>query len=200
MKSLKDKIELLGLVLCGGKSTRMGEDKSIIEYHGMPQRNYVYKLLSKVCSRTYFSIREDQLSEIPDHALYIIDKNEYKGPYNGLLSAHAAHPEAAWLVLACDLPLMDAVSLQSLVAARNNEVATAFATSESGLPEPLAAIWEPEGLARSVEFLTSGRVTCPRKFLIGQSPELVYPENDSILMNANSKEDYNEVFLRIEAT
>ncbi len=177
----------------------MGEDKGILEYHGIPQRDHVYRLLSKLCSRTYFSIREDQLQEIQDHSLCILDRNEYKGPYNGLLSAYASYPEAAWMVLACDLPLMDLATLDLLVAGRDRtKVATAFATSETGLPEPLAAIWEPEGLARSIEFLASGRVTCPRKFLIAESPKLVFPENDSVLMNANSKDDYQEILFKLE--
>ena len=34
-----------GLVLSGGQSSRMGTDKALIDYHGIPQYAYVYDLL-----------------------------------------------------------------------------------------------------------------------------------------------------------
>ena len=95
--------KIYGLVLAGGQSTRMGKDKGLIPYHGLPQREYLYHLLSRVCDKTFLSIRPDQKDEIDDMEV-IIDKDEYKGPYNGLLSAHKEYPEVAWLVVACDLP------------------------------------------------------------------------------------------------
>ncbi|MFT5737968.1 MAG: molybdopterin-guanine dinucleotide biosynthesis protein A, partial [Maribacter sp.] len=33
--------KIYGLVLAGGKSTRMGVDKGLITYHGLPQRDYL---------------------------------------------------------------------------------------------------------------------------------------------------------------
>ncbi|WP_337251646.1 molybdenum cofactor guanylyltransferase [Maribacter halichondriae] len=96
--------KIYGLVLSGGKSSRMGTDKGLIDYHGAPQREYLYDLLSQVCERTFISLREEQESELPARMQTIIDLNEFKGPYNGLLSAHKKFPDVAWLVLACDLP------------------------------------------------------------------------------------------------
>ena len=53
--------KLYGLVLSGGRSTRMGKDKGLINYHGIPQRDYIYNLLNEVCDETYMSIRKDQV-------------------------------------------------------------------------------------------------------------------------------------------
>jgi len=183
--------KLYGLVLSGGKSTRMGTDKGLIEYHGVPQREYLYALLSQVCEHTFVSLREDQKSELPEGMHTIVDLNEFRGPYNGLLSAHKKYPEAAWLVLACDLPLMDLDALKELIAARNPErEATAFALKENPLPEPLCAIWEPQALQNSVSYLESGNGTCPRKYLINHDTALVFPKNESALLNANSEDEY----------
>lgn len=189
--------KIYGLVLAGGKSTRMGKDKGLIPYHGLPQRDYLYHLLGRVCDSTFVSIRPDQKDEIDDMEV-IVDKDEYKGPYNGLLSAHKEHPEVAWLVLACDLPLLDLISLQELIAARDpNLMATSFAQKENPLPEPLCAIWEPQALKKSIDYLNEGAGTCPRKFLINSDVKLVFPRDPKVLLNANSEEEYKEAIVKL---
>jgi molybdopterin-guanine dinucleotide biosynthesis protein A len=190
--------KLYGLVLSGGKSTRMGTDKGLIRYHGVPQREYLFDLLSEVCEGTFVSLREEQAAELPSRMSTIVDLNEYRGPYNGLLSAHKKHPEAAWLVLACDLPLMDLDALKELIAQRDQtKQATAFALRENPLPEPLCAIWEPRALQNSIAYLESGNGTCPRKYLINHDTKLVFPTNENVLLNANSEVEYKEALLKL---
>ncbi len=190
--------KLYGLVLSGGKSTRMGSDKGLIEYHGVPQREYLYDLLSEVCDETFISLREEQQSELPSRVQTIVDLNEYKGPYNGLLSAHKKYPDAAWLVLACDLPLMNKEALQQLILERNtSKQATAFALSANPLPEPLCAIWEPHALVNSAAYLDEGNGSCPRKYLINSATELVFPKNEAVLLNANSEQEYQEALEKL---
>ena len=187
-----------GLVLAGGKSTRMGKDKGMIEYHGMPQREYLYHLLSRVCEKTYVGIRSDQKEDFPEGMETIVDDDSYKGPYNGLISAHKKFPEVAWLVLACDLPLIDLASLQELIAGRDPDaVATSFAQKKDPLSEPLCAIWEPKAFEKSISYLEGGNGTCPRKFLIGNETKLVFPSNENVLLNANSEEEYKEAIVRL---
>lgn len=189
---------LYGLVLVGGESSRMGHDKSIINYHGIPHREYLYNLLLKVCDAVFLSLRTDQHAR--EGLKFILDRNRYKGPYNGLMSAHHQFPHVAWLVLACDLPLIDLEGLRQLIAHRNpSKMATAFASTENSLPEPLAAIWEPHGLVRAKAHLNNGTSTTPRKYLINSSVELVFPENMEILLNANSKEEYKEALAKLKS-
>lgn len=181
------KTPLYGLVLCGGKSTRMGADKCDMDYHGMPQGKYLYEQLRPLCDKTFLSIRKDQELAWAASMPVIRDRDEYKGPFNGLLSAHRLHPDAAWLVVACDLPMLNTKILQELITERAlKEVATAYATKESGLPEPLVAIWEPAGLARAIRYLEDASSSCPRKFLIRSNAALVTAADDAYLMNANS--------------
>lgn len=190
---------LFGLVLAGGKSTRMGSDKGWLTYHDAPQQEYLYALLEEICEDVFLSIRKEQLPDIPDGFKTITDNNEHRGPFNGILSAHALHPEAAWLVLACDLPLIDGKTLQLLVDKRNpDKSATSFATQESGLPEPLATIWEPRGLREAKEYLKTAESSCPRKFLINSDIELAHPKHDELLYNANSLSDYEFVKSKLE--
>ena len=183
---------LYGLVLSGGKSTRMGSDKGLLEYHGVPQREYFYTLLEQFCDEVYLSLRPDQQQEVPQNFNYIVDNDNYRGPFNGILSAHEEFPERAWLVLACDLPLLDRDTLKTLVEERDPKVyATAMATKKTGLPEPLVAIWEPKGLSAAMPYLTLSESSCPRKYMINADIKTVHPREDKLLYNANSLEEYH---------
>ena len=115
-----------------------------------------------------------------------------------MLSAHSRHPEVAWLVLACDLPLMDLPGLEQLIRERDPEkFATSFASKDNPLPEPMCAIWEPKALQKAISYLEAGNGTCPRKFLINNDTKLVFPENKNVIMNANSEEDYKDALKKL---
>lgn len=191
---IEGKGELFGLVLAGGKSTRMGEDKGILQYHGVPQREYTVALLNSCGIKTFLSVRSDQQDQIPTGMDVILDRDEFRGPFNGLLSAHRAYPDVAWLVVACDMPLLKAEDIAFLIQERDPErMATAFATVKSGLPEPLAAIWEPAGLAAAMTYLETAMSSCARKFLINHDTKLVHPKDDRVLANANDPETFREL-------
>jgi len=190
--------KLYGLVLSGGRSTRMGMDKGAIAYYGIPQQEHLYDLLDGLCEKVFISLREDQKGNMPNTIATITDLNKFKGPYNGLLSAHEKYPDAAWLVLACDLPLMDVSALNELISQRDGtKNATAFALKSNPLPEPLCAIWEPQAFMASKSYLESGVGTCPRKFLIHNDTKLVYPKNENVLLNANSIEEYHKAMAQL---
>ncbi|MEO9891257.1 NTP transferase domain-containing protein [Aurantibacter sp.] len=190
--------KLNGLVLSGGKSTRMGTDKGLITYHKVPQREHLYNLLGEVCDHTFISLRGEQEKEMSHGFATLADEDKFRGPFNGILSAHNFDKKAAWLVLACDLPLIDIAALKELIEARDpNKYATAFANDENPLPEPLCAIWEPHALQKAITYLEAGNGSCPRKFLINNDTKLVFPKNKNVILNANSVQDYNAALTKI---
>ncbi|MBC3541605.1 molybdenum cofactor guanylyltransferase [Rufibacter sediminis] len=181
---------LFGLVLSGGQSSRMGQDKGLLQYHGVTQRAHLYSLLQQVCERVYLSLRPCQEAELEGDFQYLLDELDVRGPLNGILSALQQHPQAAWLVVACDLPLVNASTLEKLVRERDSsKIATAYATTGSHLPEPLVAIWEPAAFAPALAFTETGK-TCPRKFLLHTDIKLIHPADDEELYNANSPEEF----------
>ena len=138
---------LQGLVLAGGRSTRMGTSKLNLRIHAVPQVNYCVEILSSVCRSVCISLRSDQKIEAERcEATIIEDLYVESGPMSGLLSAFELYPRVAWLVLACDMPFVNRETLQDLVKSRDpNGYVTAFVTSQ-GAPEPLLAIYEPRCL------------------------------------------------------
>ncbi|HVI46936.1 MAG TPA: NTP transferase domain-containing protein [Chitinophaga sp.] len=183
---------LKGLVLCGGLSTRMQEDKSKIVYHGMPQWQYLSQLLAGFTDEVYLSCRHEQLTAFNNYPNTITDAVPYGGPSAGLLSAHQQFPAAAWLVLACDLPLISSQSLEVLIRSRNpHKAATAFISPVNNLPEPLIAIWEPAGLAALEQNVIAGK-NCPRKTLLNSDIELLSNPYATEQFNANTPEEKAE--------
>lgn len=175
---------LYGLVLAGGQSRRMGQDKAWLDYHGRPQLAVAADLLRAVCAQVFVSARPGQL--LPGAAPLIEDRLLGFGPVGGILSAMEAHREAAWLVLACDLPRLEAAALAQLSRGREPlRLATAFVSPFDGLPEPLCAIYEPPMRARLYALLARGRA-CPRQALIGARIALLQPECPRTLDNVNT--------------
>lgn len=189
--------ELYGLILSGGQSSRMGQDKAALEYYGKPQIEYLYELLKGFLPHTFISLRAGQ--EISFTQDVVIDSLDTKGPINGIISAMDAYPEASWLVLACDLPMITEKTIAQLIKERDStKNATAFATQETGLPEPLVAIWENHGLEGLKDHHLNQGKNCPRKFLINSDIKLIHPENDLELYNANNPEEYQKAIALIK--
>jgi molybdopterin-guanine dinucleotide biosynthesis protein A len=182
--------DLYGLVLVGGRSTRMGRDKATLQYGDKPQAVVAYELVAPFCARTFLSCRKDQ---VPPHGLPAIhDVVDNIGPMGGIISAFAAHPDKAWLVVACDLPFLNGDTLQSLIAQRDpTRSATAFRSAHDGKPEPLCAIYEP-AIAPRLQERAKGDHPCPRKALSDLDALLLDLPDPRALDNVNRPEEFEE--------
>lgn len=187
------KPKLNGLVLAGGKSVRMGQDKGAIAWHGKEQRYYMADLLAGLCTETFISCRPEQQSDIASAYTALPDTFTGLGPYGAILSAFREQPDAAWLVVACDLPLLDKATLQHLIQNRNSSaLATTYASPHDGFPEPLITIWEPKSYPVLLSFLAQG-YTCPRKVLRNTDIALLQPLHPDALMNVNTPDELERV-------
>jgi molybdopterin-guanine dinucleotide biosynthesis protein A len=182
---------LFGLVLAGGASTRMQRDKAAIDYHGQSQLHWTFRLLSHVCAATFVSVRPDQREEPTRAGLpQIVDRQPGIGPIAGISAALHAHPKAAWLVVACDLPFLSEQTLRYLVEHRDSrKLGTAFKSSYDGLPEPLCAIWEPAAREPVLAYVAAGK-QCPRKFLINADALILDLPEARALDNVNTADEY----------
>ncbi len=187
---LRNKKPLLnGLVLAGGNSLRLGRNKATMDWHGKEQQYYMADLLKNYCEEVFISCTEEQKPALDNDYKIITDSFTGLGPYGAILSAFREHPSRAWLVLACDLPLLNAETIRQLIEQRHVLVmATAFESPFDGLPEPLIAIWEPKSYPVLLSFLSQG-YTCPRKALRNNEINQVKATDPDALMNVNTPED-----------
>lgn len=183
---------LNGLVLAGGKSSRMGIDKAFIKWHGVEQCYHLAAILKNSCSRVFISCNNKQESIIDNSYSQIVDRYEDAGPMGGLLSAFETDPSCAWLVVACDHPLLDASTIQYLVEHRDEAgIAIAFCNAE-GRPEPLIAIWEPVAYEILKKNFSEGQLS-PQKLLLKNNAKLMIPPNTNVLLNVNTKDEMKQL-------
>lgn len=181
---------LKALVLAGGRSTRMGQDKGLIQWHGKPQREYLADLLEEMGLDTYISCRPDQAQELSGYKL-IIDQISDQGPLGAIYSAFHDHPNAAWLVIACDMPLLDRQTIEYLIKNRESAMpATAYRAPafDDDSPDPLLAIWEPR-MRNIVVQRIHEKKRCARKTLAISGVHLLKPPKPEILSNVNTPEE-----------
>ena len=143
---------LLGLVLCGGKSSRMGTDKGQLRKDGRPWARHMADRLESLGLKTYLSINSIQQGtyrQIFSSETLIIDQVDVKGPLAGLLSAHQLFPKADLFVLPCDMIDMEVPLLQRLLAIRQQIVgADVYLYAKNEQIEPLCAIYTASGLQK----------------------------------------------------
>ena len=185
---------LYGLVLAGGFSQRMKRDKALIEYFGKTQVRHCFELLSDKCHKAFVSVRSGQLPESESSLPQINDRFLNFGPVGGILTAMMKFPEAAWLVVACDLPLLTVETLKNLISKRNQfKVATHYCANNSErLPEPLCAIYEPKARYYLLQWLGQN-IYCPRKILEAAPCQAIPVEDKDVLKNINDSDEYQEL-------
>ena len=181
---------IYGLLLAGGESRRMGRDKALLLRNGQSQLEYVAALLAGIVDRVFVSVRQEQQGE-PERGRFstIADRYVGIGPVAGILSAMDEYPDVDWLVVACDLPNIDAATLEYLLENRSQEHPfTAFRSSYDELPEPLCAYYRAVSNAIVREFVESG-IVCPRKILIRSDTLLLQQPDPNSLDNINTPDE-----------
>ena len=186
--------KLRGLVLAGGRSSRMGRDKAaLVHPDGRTLLRRCHDLLREAgCETIAISLRHDQ--EIPaglDGAEIVRDpQGASLGPIAGIVAGMRLDPAADWLVLACDLPRLDAATLVHLIGSKQaDEKFLAYRSEFDGLPEPLCTLYSQAALPVLVQ-AQADDFRCPRKILIRNDCRLLEPVTPRALDNANTPEDW----------
>lgn len=188
---------MYGLLLVGGKSSRMGSNKSeLIFRDGLTQQERGKQLLASVCDQVYLSVADG--SDASEHV--IADAFGSVGPLGAIASAQQKFPNQTWLILACDLPLLEKSHLEALVDSRDASAdATCFLSATDGLPEPLCAIWEPSTEEIIRKAIDAGQ-RCPRSILSQVQIKSLSAPGLWSLANTNTEADVQEIRARINGT
>ncbi len=132
-----DRSEITGIVLAGGKSSRMGREKGLVMFRGRPFIQYGIDLLSKYAGQILIS------SGNPDYLPFglelVPDSITGQGPAAGL-AASLKQSKTDWnLVVACDLPFLEPELIDRLL--ENATDCLAVIPVHEGIAEPLAGLY-----------------------------------------------------------
>lgn len=144
---------MLGIVLCGGASSRMGRDKGLFStgegnWGGKMLDNF--KKLGIPGMLSVISTQVELYQSVFPQVELICDNDslQMKGPLAAVVSVHLKYPMEDLFVTACDMPLMDMVVLEELVNNYKKEPGhDCYVYTNDGEPEPLCGIYSAKGLA-----------------------------------------------------
>lgn len=188
---------LHGLVVCGGQSTRMGMDKSQLQYHDVPQREWLYRMLQPLCEEVFISCNDEQASEIGDTYPTIVDANAYRhiGPMAALLSAYRHYPDDSFLVVGCDYPYIRAHNIHKLAIEYNGKT-TVYFNDEANVYEPLLGIYTPD--IRDIMLAQHDIGQYSLQWILRQAnAQKIIPEDTSILQSVDTRMGYMEALVKL---
>ncbi|MEO5893165.1 MAG: molybdenum cofactor guanylyltransferase [Ferruginibacter sp.] len=192
-----------GVILCGGRSSRMGTDKGMIKSMNNTWAKIAVQKISSLHLDTCLSVNQHQLNEYSGafHELPLIEDDDtlqVKGPMTGILSVHLRYPHDDLLVLACDMPLMETVVLNQLLSVyQEDKSAQAFVFTNDAEPEPLCAVYTARGLAVILGLVHEKKITrFSIKFMLQHLTTVSIVLDDKqkkYFLNFNTQEELNRL-------
>lgn len=185
--------DTIALVLCGGNSTRMGTDKSMLQYYDKPQRYHVYDMLQPFCDEAFISCNESQSAGMLAGYKVLSDLPGYRnsGPMGALLTAYSRFPGKHILLIGCDYPFLSVAELINFSACCTDAPAGFYNEAED-LYEPLLA-WYPDTACKPVKEMYAAGQHSLQDFLEESSAVKYYTANKQCISSVDTPEDFKQV-------
>jgi molybdopterin-guanine dinucleotide biosynthesis protein A len=184
-------MEVTGIILAGGKSSRMGTDKGLQQLCGKPLIYYSIKVLSEICSTIIISTSSDAYRSFGFKT--VADEIPGIGPMGGICSALKQSKTEKNLVLSCDLPFVSG-ELLSYIIENSEGFQVAVPWQGNQHYEPLCGFYNLSILDQINTFIQNSNYKLPDLFekismnrLIINDKLEFYSEN--LFLNVNSKHD-----------
>jgi molybdopterin-guanine dinucleotide biosynthesis protein A len=186
-----------GIVLCGGKSTRMGVPKATLPFGDETMLQRVVRLLGSVVAPIVVVAARDQaVPPLPAQVTVARDERDAQGPLEGIRAGLRALPESvdAAYITSCDVPLLAPAFVERMIELLGDHDVAVMEVD--GYPHPLSAIYRRTTLPRVEQLLDANRLRPVFLFeavrtrrvvpaeMIGVDPEL------KTLRNLNTPEEY----------
>lgn len=187
------------IVLCGGKSSRMGRDKATLPFGAEQMLQRVVRLISQVVDPTTIVVVAapgQQLPELPKPTIVTRDERPGRGPLEGIAAGMRSLPKLVDAIYAtsCDVPLLAPEFVQCMFdSLSNNQIAVPF---DGQFHHPLAAVYhtsilpivqsllDADELRPRALFARVATAYVPVDLLRSVDPKL------ATLMNLNTPEEY----------
>jgi molybdopterin-guanine dinucleotide biosynthesis protein A len=188
-----------GIVLCGGKSTRMGVPKATLPFGPESMLQRVVRLLLTVVSPiVVVAARDQSLPELPDDVTVTRDEREARGPLEGLRAGLKALPDSVDIayVTSCDVPLLVPGFVERMIELLGDHDIAVMEID--GFPHPLSAVYRRNLLPQVESLLAHDRLRPVFLFDAVRTRRVQPAEMTTVdpqlrtLRNLNTREDYLE--------
>ncbi len=179
--------QILGAILCGGKSTRFGSAKAFHEFEGITLVERALRVISPIVEKVYLAIGDSDTSQWPNAKL-LRDRVPGIGPIGGI---HAALQEMTheWLLaLPVDVPYMTSEALNSLVIEARDGDKAVVAVDSGGRLHPLCALYH-RSIQSEIDLAIARKEYSPTYLLSGMKNVRYVTFPNESLRNVNRPED-----------
>jgi len=181
----------VGIVLAGGKSKRMGKDKSLLDFYGKTLLQRIIDEQKKLLDEVYVIGKG---TENFTDAIGIYDKIEDKGPFGGLYTAQSEIKSDWYLISPCDMPFLSHAELREILTEyKNSDYDAIIAESEKGY-EPLVAIYSSNIFPLMQKNMKNGNYAVRALFNQINKKFIKFDEQifeKDVFFNINYPDDYN---------
>jgi len=188
-----------GLVLCGGKSSRMGTDKSMLRYYDKPQRYHVYDMLQPFCEAVYISCDKEQLNNMDAGYNAIADYDTFSnmGPMGALLTAFIEFPKKNILLIGCDYPFLKTEELKRFSNICKEAPAT-FYNQQANIYESMLG-WYPYSCVETLKQMFTAREFSLQQLLKKTNAQQYLPADTNTIKSIDTMEAFSLAVKQINA-
>lgn len=188
--------DLTALVLAGGKSSRMGRDKMLLELNGLTMLERACAFAHTLTDRILVAAgSEAHFDALPEGCRAVYDETPGLGPLGGLCAGlHTAETDYV-LVFAADMPNLSQKAAALLLDSIGDADVCLF--QKNGRPEPLFALYRSRVLSAAQDALRSGQLKLTA-LIDSLHARILDWDADALFVNLNTPEDYESARRQVE--
>jgi len=182
-----------GIILCGGKSCRFGEDKGLCTLAGKRMIDYPIEALKGWCDEIIISSNDDRYFDLGYKVIQDSVKNI--GPLGGIYTALTESKSEDNIIISCDMPFVDKKLLQYIIKNKNDAlIASAF---EGKYVEPLCSYYHKSIIPLVEEMIQNKRFKLQRLLEKANYKKIVIDDSlhfykKHLFLNINTQIEYNK--------
>lgn len=144
--------EITGIVICGGKSCRFGNDKGLCMLGNKPMIEYAIDSLKPICSKIIISSNDPKYNHLGYKTFN--DTISGIGPIGGIISALEISESEDNIIISCDMPFLNHELFKYIIENKNDALAASPVFNE--FTEPLCSYFNKRSLNMIKKFISTG--------------------------------------------
>lgn len=189
--------DITGVILSGGRSSRMGVNKSFLKLGNQTIIERIVDLMKSIFSEVII------ITNTPDEYIFLNlplyeDIYKWKGPLAGIHSALVHSKTDKVFVVSCDVPLMSREMIEYIINHKSDK--PVVFCEAAGYHQPLVGVYSKSILSAVEKFISNEKLDDKsfHKFLNNVDADIIHPQKldfykDEIFFNVNRPEDFEQI-------